>query len=149
MTYSGPCTDARTAAEIAGFTRHRLAAAIQRQAFHPERPTRARVAREFTAADVVRLAAVSALSRMGVPLAQADQAAAVITLPVKPDSALAVMPAGSQVRAEVVSAAALPLLARRGVIALDLDTLAARVLSALEARAGRVPGAQQRERQCA
>ncbi|MFZ5685518.1 MAG: MerR family transcriptional regulator [Pseudomonadota bacterium] len=137
MTYSAPCTNARTAAEIAGFTRHRLAAAIQRQAFHPERPARARVAREFTAADVVRLAAVNALSRMGLPLADADRAAAIITLPVKPDSALAVTPAGPQVRAEVVPAGALPLLARKGVIALDLNTLAARVLAALEARSGR------------
>ena len=32
---------------------------------------------------------------------------------------------------------ALPLLARKGVVALDLDTLSARVLAALEARAGR------------
>ena len=134
MSSSAPITDARTAAEIAGFTRQRLAAAIHRQAFHPERTTRARVAREFTAADVVRLAAVNALARMGLPLAQADQAAAVITLPVRPDSALAVTPAGPQVRAEIVPAGALPLLARRGVIALDLGTLAARVLGALEAR---------------
>lgn len=137
MSSPALCTDARTAAEIAGFTRCRLAAAIKRQAFHPERATRARVAREFTAADVVRLAAVNALARMGFPLAQADQAAAVITLPVKPDSALAVMLAGPQVRAEVVPSGALPLLARKGVVALDLDTLSARVLAALEARAGR------------
>lgn len=127
----------KTAAEIAGFTRPRLAAAIHRRTFHPERPTRARVAREFTPTDVVRLAAVNALSRMGLPLAQADQAAAAITLPVKPDSALAVTTTGPQVHAEVVPAGALPLLARKGVIALDLNTLAARVLAALEARSAR------------
>lgn len=134
---SATVTNIKTAAEIAGFTRPRLAAAIHRQAFRPERPARARVAREFTPVDVVRLAAVNALSRMGLPLAAADRAAAVITLPVQPGSALAVTTAGPQVRAEVVNAAALPLLVRRGVIALDLESLAARVLAALEARAGR------------
>lgn len=130
------CTNARTAAEVAGITRDRLEAVIRCKAMQPDHDTRRRVARQFTETDVLRLAAIAVLGRMGVRLTEAGRVTAAIQLPVRPGTALAVTPSGRDVCAEIVPAGALPLLARKGaIVAIDLESLAARVRGALEARA--------------